>query len=54
MGISRQPSPVQIIIYIKQPENLEYFNYTGSMETNAARRTHEIEFRIAMAKAAFI
>jgi hypothetical protein len=54
MGISRQPSPVQIIIYQKQPENVEYFKYLGSLETNAARCTGEIEFRIAMIKAAFI
>jgi hypothetical protein len=54
MGISRQPSPVQIIIYQKQPENVEYFNHFVSMETNAARCTREIKLRIAMAKGAFI
>jgi hypothetical protein len=37
----------------KQLENLEYFNYLGSMITNDARCTREITSRIAMAKAAF-
>jgi len=37
----------------KQWENVEYFNYFGSLITNDARRTHEIKSRIAMAKAAF-
>jgi hypothetical protein len=37
----------------KQPENVEYFNCLGSMITNAARCTCEIESRIAMAKVAF-
>jgi hypothetical protein len=54
MGISRQPSSVQVIILLKQPENIEYLNYLGSMKTNAARCTREIKLRIAMAKAAFI
>jgi hypothetical protein len=36
----------------KQRENVEYFNYFGSM-VNAARSTGEIKFRIATAKAAF-
>jgi hypothetical protein len=31
--ISGQPSPVQIMIDQKQPENVEYFNYLGSMIT---------------------
>jgi hypothetical protein len=34
-------------------ENVQYFNYLGSMITNDARCTREIEYRIAMAKAAF-
>jgi hypothetical protein len=53
MRISRQPSPIKIITDQKQPENLEYFNYLGSMITNDARCTHEMKSRIAMTKAAF-
>jgi hypothetical protein len=37
----------------KQLENVEYFNYLGSMITNDAKRTREIKSRISMAKAAF-
>jgi hypothetical protein len=37
----------------KQLENVEYFNYLGSMITNDARCTREIIYRIAMAKEAF-
>jgi hypothetical protein len=37
MRISRQPSPIQITIDQKQSENVEYFNYLGSMITNDAR-----------------
>jgi hypothetical protein len=36
----------------KQPENVEYFNYFGSV-INAARSTGEIKSRTATAKAAF-
>jgi hypothetical protein len=50
---SRQPSPIQILIHQKQPENVEYFNYLGSMITNYARCTREIKSRIAMANIAF-
>jgi hypothetical protein len=53
MRISRQPSPMKIIIDKKQLENLEYFNYLSSMITNDARCTREIKSRIVMAKAAF-
>jgi hypothetical protein len=53
MRISRQPSPMKIMIDQKQLENVEYFNYLGSMITSDARCTREIEYRIAMAKAAF-
>jgi len=35
-----------------QLENVEYFSYWGSIITNIARCTHEIQSRIAMAKAA--
>jgi hypothetical protein len=37
----------------KKLENVEYFNYLGSMITNYARCTREIKYRIARAKAAF-
>jgi hypothetical protein len=37
----------------KQWENLEYFNYLGSMTTNNTRCTSESKSRIAMAKASF-
>jgi hypothetical protein len=37
----------------KQLENVEYFNYLGSMITNDARCTREIKSRIAVAKTAF-
>jgi len=52
MKISRHPSPIQIMIEQKS-ENVEYFNYLGSMVTNDARCTQEIISRIAMAKAIF-
>jgi hypothetical protein len=51
--ISRQRSPIKNMIGQKQLQNVEYFNYFGSMITNDARCTHEIKSRIAMAKAAF-
>jgi hypothetical protein len=53
MRSSRQPSPMKIMIDRKQLENVEYFNYLGSIITNDARCTREIKSRIAMAKAAF-
>jgi hypothetical protein len=57
MKISRQPSPMKIMIDQKQLENMEYFNYLGSMITNdarcTARCTREIKYRIVMSKAAF-
>jgi len=37
----------------KQPENVEYFNYLGSIIINDARCTCEIKSSIVMAKAAF-
>jgi hypothetical protein len=52
MKISRQPSPMKIIID-QQLENVEYFNYLGSVITNDAGCTREIKSRIAMAKGAF-
>ena len=52
MRTSRQPSPVEIIDQ-KQPENVVYFNYLGSLITNYARCTRDITSGVAMAKAAF-
>jgi hypothetical protein len=37
----------------KQLDNVKYFSYFGRMLTNDARRTGEIQPKIAMAKAAF-
>jgi hypothetical protein len=53
MRLSRQPSPIKIIIDQKKLENMEYFNYLGIKITNYARCTREIKSRIAMAKTAF-
>ena len=53
MRISRQPSPVTIMIDKKQLENVECFKYLGSILTNDGRRMCEIKSRIVMAKAAF-
>jgi len=39
LRISRQPSPVQIKIDKKQPENVEHFSYLGSVIPNDARCT---------------
>ena len=36
MRISRQPSPIQIMIHQKQPGNVQYLNHMGSMITNDA------------------
>jgi len=52
MRISRQPSPVTIMIDQKQLENVECFKYLGSLLTNDGRCTREIKSKIAMAKAA--
>jgi len=51
--ISRQPFPVKIMMYQKQLENVEIFEYLCSILTNDGRCTCEIKCRIAMAKAAF-
>ena len=37
----------------KQLENVEYFNYLGSMITNDAKCAHEIKSSIALMKATF-
>jgi hypothetical protein len=52
MRLSRQPSLMKIMIDQKQLENVEYFNYLGSM-INDARCTCAIKSTIVMAKAAF-
>jgi hypothetical protein len=39
--ISRQPPLIQTTIQQKQLENVEYFNYFGSMITKDARCTRE-------------
>ena len=54
MRISKQPSPVTIMIDQKQLENVECFKYLGSMLTNDGRCTCEIKSRIAMVKGAFM
>jgi hypothetical protein len=53
MKISKQPSPIQIVVDQKQPENVEYFSYLGSVVTNDVRCTSEIKSRIGVEKAAF-
>jgi hypothetical protein len=40
--ILRQPFPVQIMTHQKQLENVKYFNWLGSMMTNGARCTREL------------
>lgn len=50
MRISRKLFPIGIMIDQNQPENVKYFRYIGSMITNDARFTHEIEPRNAVAK----
>jgi hypothetical protein len=52
MSISSEPSTLQIMVDQKQLENVEYFNYLGSMITNYARCTREARSRIALTKAA--
>jgi hypothetical protein len=53
MRISRQPTLLQIKIDENPVENVEEFNYLGSMITNDAKCTQQIKARIAMAIAAF-
>jgi hypothetical protein len=53
MRMSRQPSPVHIIIDKKQPENAVYINYLGNITTIDARCTRKIESRIAIPNVAF-
>jgi hypothetical protein len=42
MGISRQAASMKIMIDQKQLENVEYLNYLGSMITNDATCTREM------------
>ena len=51
--MTKQPSPIQITIEYKHPENVEYFNYLDRITTNDARCTREMKFRIAVARASF-
>ena len=51
--ISRQLSIIEVILDQKQLENVEYFNYLGSVVTNYAKHTHEMKSRTIMAKATF-
>jgi len=50
--IWRYPSPVQIMIDQKEPDNVEYFKYFGNRIINDERCTHKIKSRIAIALAA--
>ena len=43
---------MQVLLYEKQVQNVEYFNYFGDMVTNDATFTREIKSMIAMAKEA--
>jgi hypothetical protein len=53
ISISRQSSPLQIMLDQKQLNNAKYFNYLGTIITNDAIRSREIKSRIAVANAAF-
>ena len=52
--MSRQPSPVQMMMDKKQFENVEFLNCSGTLKTDDARYTSEIKSRIVMAQTAFI
>jgi hypothetical protein len=52
-NISRQPSPIHVMINQKQLDTVEYFNCVDSMLTNDARCTREMKSSIDMAKAVF-
>ena len=53
MRISRKPSPLQIMIGQKQPENVEYFDCLGGMMTDDMSCTHKTKCSVAVVKAAF-
>ena len=46
--ISREPSPVEVVLDQKQLENVDYFNYLGSMMMNDEWLTWEFKSRITM------
>jgi hypothetical protein len=52
-GYMFRPHLQYSLLQIKESDNVEYFNYLGSMTTNDARCTRKIKYRIFMAKAAF-
>jgi hypothetical protein len=52
MRISRETFPLEIMVDKKQLQNVGYFNYLGSMITNDARCTREIESMIAIVRVA--
>jgi hypothetical protein len=52
--IYMQPSPKQIMTNQQQLENVEHFNYLGSMTANDGTCTRKIKSRIAMEKASLI
>ena len=51
MGISRQTSPMHIMVDQTQAEYMDYLNYVRSITTNDARCTQEVKSRIAMPNA---
>jgi hypothetical protein len=53
LRISRQASPIQIMIDQKQLENVEYSSYLSSMMTNNSRCTCEIKSGITIPRAVF-
>ena len=53
MRISRQLPKANNVIDYNLQNNVEYFNYLGSMMTNYARCAREIKSRIAMIKVTF-
>jgi hypothetical protein len=52
--ISRQPSPVQIMIDKKKQGNVEYFNNLDTLITNDARCTRDSKSRIAITRATIV
>jgi hypothetical protein len=50
MRTPRQASQIESMVNQTVTENVEYFNYLGSMITSDARCTREIESGVAMAK----
>jgi hypothetical protein len=50
MRISRQPLPIQIVTHQKQPENVEYFKYLGSMITNEEDESVKLNPELSLQK----